>query len=59
MLLMRTRGIIQIHYSHFHPWFILVVSFLHSDKTGLLIQIICRTVSIGEYARSYSLVNNL
>jgi len=42
----------------YHPWFIPIVSFLYPDKTGLLIQVTCRTVSIGEYARNYSLVNN-
>jgi len=46
-------------YSHCHPWFIPVVSFLHYHKTGLFIQITWRTVRVGEYARNYSLVNNL
>jgi len=56
---MRTHGIVQIYYSHFHPWFIPVLSFLYSDKTGLLIQNTCRTASVGEYARNYSFLNNL
>ena len=56
---MRTYEIIQIYYFHCHPWFIPAVSFLHYDKTALHIQVTWRTVSVEEYARKHSLVNNL